>query len=217
MLGINNLIWTEGRNIIIILLIVMIVGGLVWHPLFYLGLVLLIWTFYFFRDPERHCIMACSDDSVILCPADGRVVDIVHISDKSLEDNYSYKISIFLSAFDVHVNRMPIAGKIIHTEYKPGAFKLAFLPKSSHLNEYNDIAIRDNNGRKILVRQIAGFVARRIRCWIKKGMRLQVGQRYGMIRFGSRVDVFLPACVMIKLKKGQYVFGGQTILGRWRL
>jgi len=213
----SNLIWTEGRTILIIAVLVAIFGFFVWKPLFWMTLLFLIWSFYFFRNPERSCAEALKGERIIVCPADGRVVDIQHDTGSLLEGKFAHKISIFLSAFDVHVNRAPIAGVVNHIEYKPGAFKLAFLPKSSLLNEHNDIIITDDKGRSVLVRQIAGLVARRICCWVNKGERLAVGQRYGMIKFGSRVDIFLPDNVIIDLKKGQYVYGGQTVLGRWMI
>ena len=210
----KNLIWTEGREILAIATVVAILGFFVWIPIFWATLIFLLWSLYFFRNPDRSNTAAEIDSSLILCPADGRVVDIFYDAEKSLEGNFAYRISIFLSAFDVHVNRAPIKGVVTHIKYKPGAFKPAFLPKSSHLNEHNDIVIEDS-GKKIRVRQIAGLIARRIRCWVKKDEELRVGQSYGMIKFGSRVDIFLPENVRIDLKKGNYVYGGKTVLGRW--
>jgi len=210
----TNLIWTQGRTILIVALILTLGAWFVWKPLFIAGLLFLLWSFYFFRDPIRSCPLALSDDRVLVCPADGKVVDVQHSSENIFE-GYPNKISIFLSAFDVHVNRTPMAGKVKKVAYKPGAFMLAFLPKSSELNERNDIIIENEKGDTILVRQIAGLVARRIVCWTTEGSYLKVGEKYGMIKFGSRVDIFLPACVTIEIQKGQYVYGGQTILGRW--
>lgn len=211
----TNLIWTEGRAILIIVLLVAALGFFIWKPICWLSLLFCVWSFYFFRNPERVCSAAQSDDTILICPADGRVVDVVHDPESQLEGTYAHKVSIFLSAFDVHVNWAPMTGTVAKVEYTPGAFKLAFLPKSSLLNEHNDIVMSDDKGRTILVRQIAGLVARRIRCWVKEGEHLTAGQKYGMIKFGSRVDIFLPENVMIGLKKGQFVYGGQTVLGRW--
>jgi len=211
----TNLIWKEGRSIFVVVLLFAFFGFFVWKPLFWLSLLFCVWSFYFFRNPQRICPAARFDDETLICPADGRVVDIQHDPQNQLEREYAYKVSIFLSAFDVHVNWAPMAGNVDTVEYTPGAFKLAFLPKSSFLNEHNDIIISGMQCRKILVRQIAGLVARRICCWVKEGERLTAGQKYGMIKFGSRVDIFLPANVVINVKKGQHVYGGQTILGRW--
>ncbi len=211
----SNLIWTEGRYILLLAVLISIIGLFFSKALFFLSILFILWSFYFFRNPPRTCIPACDDEQIIVCPADGRVVEILHEPNNSIEGSYTYRISIFLSAFDVHVNRSPIAGRVESVKYTPGAFKLAFLPKSSLLNEHNDIIIERDSGQTILVRQIAGFVARRIRCWVSKEEQLSVGQRYGMIKFGSRVDIFLPSSVRIDLEQGQYVYGGQTVLGRW--
>lgn len=210
----TNLIWTEGRKVLISAFALTVFACLLYKPLAIGGLIFILWSFYFFRNPRRICPAAQSDDTILVCPADGRVIDIQYNQKNSFE-GYAYKVSIFLSAFDVHVNWASISGNVIQICYKPGAFMLAFLPKSSLLNEHNDIIIKDENGRRILVRQIAGLIARRIRCWIKEGENLTIGQKYGMILFGSRVDIFLPDSVVVEITKGCTVYGGQTILGRW--
>jgi len=210
----NNLLWTQGLPIVIVLAAVMIFSMLFFKPLFYVAIGFFIFSLYFFRNPDRMCKEALDDPAVLVCPADGKVVDIVYDKENNL-DGYAQRVSIFLSAFDVHVNWAPMSGMVKEVVYKKGAFKLAFLPKSSELNERNDLLISDQNGKTIKVRQIAGLVARRICCWVKEGETVKAGQKYGMIRFGSRVDIFLPADVKINVGIGQRVYGGQTVLGRW--
>jgi len=210
----TNLIWREGRAILISALILTVLFWFLYKPLALVGIIFVFWSFYFFRNPQRICFAALSDDTILVCPADGRVVDITYDPESNLE-GYAYKVSIFLSAFDVHVNWIPVAGEVVNIHYKSGVFMFAFLPKSSLLNERNDAVIEGKDRRTILVRQIAGLIARRICCWVNKGEHLTVGQKYGMIKFGSRVDIFLPNMVVLEVKKGQYVYGGQTILGRW--
>ena len=155
-------------------------------------------------------------DRVIIAPADGKVVEIVHDEHAQLEEGFAYRVSIFLSPLDVHVQRTPIAGTIKKTEYRRGAFMVAYAPKSSNLNERNDIIIMSADGFTIKVRQIAGIVARRILCWVKAGEQVSAGVPFGMIRFGSRVDVFLPPSIDLAVKKGDRVVGGLTVLGRRR-
>lgn len=221
----KNLIFSEGRNILIFSLAT--VGfSFILHMLlknnyytlsfialliFIVGIIFIFFTIYFFRNPNRY-ILYQEDDPILICPADGRIVDI---SEGNFE-GYNKKISIFLSPFNVHVNWVPMDGKILDIKYKEGQFVAAYVPKSSLLNERNDIIIEHKDHGKILVRQIAGRVARRIICWIKKGDEVKSGQKYGMIKFSSRVDVFLPENVTLEIKLYQRVTGGKTILGRWK-
>jgi phosphatidylserine decarboxylase len=210
----NNLIFSEGLVILLVLLASALIGFLWFRPLLYVSVGLLLFCFYFFRNPERIHEVALHDSTLLLSPADGRVVDIQFDENNGLE-GYAYKISIFLSVFNVHVNRMPCTGVIEEIKYKKGVFVPAYVPKSSELNERNDIIIRRDDGSSLVVRQIAGIIARRIRCWVRQGSLIPVGSRYGMIKFGSRVDIFLPACVDLSIVKGQRVYGGSTIIGRW--
>jgi len=210
----SNLLWTEGIQIVVVLAALGIGAFFVYKPLIYVVVALFLFSLYFFRNPERECPQAQSDDALLICPADGKVVDVQYDPDNGIE-GYARKVSIFLSPLDVHVNWTPVAGVVQEVIYKPGTFTMAFLPKSSLLNERNDICIRAHNGRTLVVRQIAGTVARRICCWVQKDATLTTGQKIGMIRFGSRVDVLLPAQVELYVGVGQRVFGGQTILGRW--
>src|SRR3990167_8188136 len=206
----SNLLWTAGWPIALFLAVLFVIS-LFFNKLFYILIPLFIFTFYFFRNPERSCIEK-DDNSAIISPSDGKVLSV----EKGSFEGYQQKISIFLSPLDVHVNWIPYSGIIEAINYRPGKFLMAFEPKSSELNERNDIILKCDNGQKILVRQIAGFIARRICCWVKSGESVNVGQKYGMIRFGSRIEVFLPENVDIEIKEGQKILGGETILGRFR-
>lgn len=202
----SNLLFTEGRVILAVIIGIALLGLFIHKSLLFIAIAAFLFSFYFFRNPERHCLEAEQDSSVLVCPADGRVVDI-----------QPGKISIFLSPLDVHVNRVPCAGVIENITYKPGKFMMAFVPKSSELNERNDVTVVTPEGKKIIVRQIAGTIARKICWWVKEGDRLKTGETFGMIRFGSRVDLlFEPGSIALAIKEGEYVYGGQTVLGRWK-
>jgi len=210
----NNLLWSEGLHIFIVLVVLAVVSLFFFKPLFYLVFAFFIFSLFFFRNPDRVCVESFDDMSVLVCPADGKVVDIVYDENNGLE-GYAQRVSIFLSPFNVHVNWVPMSGVIQDIQYKKGQFKMAFLPKSSELNERNDLLVTDKNSRTIKVRQIAGTLARRICCWVNKGESVRLGQKYGMIRFGSRVDIFLPSDISLNVGLGQKVYGGKTVLGRW--
>ena len=170
---------------------------------------LLLFVTWFFRDPERKIP---EDSNAVVSPGDGKIVEIVEEKDPLLAKDGYTRISVFLNVFNVHVNRVPIAGKIEATRYNPGKFLNASSHKASLDNEQSAILL--NNGHvTILVKQIAGLIARRIVCWAKEGDEYQRGQRYGLIRFGSRVDVFLPEGTEIKVVVGDIVSGGSTIIG----
>ena len=163
-----------------------------------------LFVVFFFRDPERKIPQ---DPSVIVSPADGKVVEIVGQAERTA------RVSIFLSIFDVHVNRAPVDGVVESTQYIPGRFKVAFHPSASVENERNILVI-DHGSYKIKVSQIAGILARRIVCWKKAGDRVSKGERIGLIKFGSRVDLFLPENITPLVKVGDKVKGGSTIVGR---
>jgi phosphatidylserine decarboxylase len=171
--------------------------------------VLGLFVIYFFRDPERQIP---NEPGAVVSPADGRVVEIV---DEPLGENAGKRISIFLSIFDVHVNRAPVAGKISRMDYHPGKFMAAWKEKASDANEQNIITIATPAGEMTL-KQIAGWVARRILCWTRTGDEVKLGQRIGMIRFGSRVDIWLPAEAEILVQRGQHVAGGATQIAQWQ-
>ena len=173
--------------------------------LFGLGFLFVTW---FFRDPERSIP---KEPNVIVSPADGKITEIV-TEKEPINGDICKRVTIFLSVFNVHINRVPIEGTIEDIRYNPGKFLAAFNPKASMDNEQNIILI--NNGRiNILVKQIAGLIARRIVCWPQKGDYCESGQRYGLIRFGSRVDILLPENTKLSIACGDRVSGGKSIIG----
>ena len=164
---------------------------------------------WFFRNPKRNIII---DDNVILSPADGKILDIKEVNENEFFKDDRIKISIFLSITNIHVTRFPISGKIIYNKYHPGKYLLAWHPKSSEKNERTSVVISNNSFGNILYRQIAGAVARRIINYAKTNLEVIQGEDSGFIKFGSRVDIFLPLNSDILVKKGQNVKGGITIL-----
>ena len=175
-------------------------GG--WWVLTALGLVLTVGVGLFFRDPER---IVPQTPGTVVAPADGRVVDI------ATDNTQTRRISIFLSLWDVHINRAPYGGTVRSVVYTPGQFLAAYRPEASRLNEANTVTIEDH-GRTFVVKQIAGVPARRIVCRVRPGEVLEKGQRYGLIRFGSRTDLLLPAAAEVVVQVGDVVRGGETIL-----
>ena len=171
---------------------------------------LTLFVIYFFRDPER---VIPSEAGLIVSPADGRIISIKNEADDNITGEKSVCVSIFLSVFNVHINRIPCEGSVTKTVYNSGKFLPAFCEKASLLNEQNSLVI-DHNNKKIVVRQIAGLIARRIVCWVKEGCQVTRGQRFGLIRFGSRVDLFVPKEIELLIKKGDKVVGGRTIIGK---
>ena len=183
----------------------------IWHYLFYaFEFVVLILTIRFFRVPIWR--KTTLEDDAVLAPADGRIA----ANEVVLEDEYFHdqrrQISIFMSIYNVHINFFPFDGEVTYYKYHPGKFFLAFNPKSSTDNEHNTIILKDKKGREIMVRQIAGFVARRIVCDLQPGDEAIAGEELGMIRFGSRVDVFLPLDADVKVKINNRTVGKETVL-----
>jgi phosphatidylserine decarboxylase len=177
----------------------------------FIFMLITLFIIYFFRDPEREKVVS---DNEIISPADGKILGIWNLDpEKSPLGESAIKISIFMSVFNVHVNRAPISGKITDVKYNPGRFVSANLDKASEENENNRITLLTEGGEKIAFTQIAGLIARRIVCRIKTGDHVDTGQRIGLIRFGSRVDVFLPARSDIKVTPGEKVKAGLTTLG----
>ena len=184
-----------------------------WHYLFYaFELVVLVLTIRFFRVPIWR--KTTIEEDAVLAPADG----VIAANEEVMEDEYFHdkrrQISIFMSIYDVHVNFFPFDGEVTYYKYHPGKFLLAFNPKSSTDNEHNTIILKDKKGREILVRQIAGFVARRIVCDLEAGDEAVVGEELGMIRFGSRVDVLLPLDAEVKVKMNHRTVGKETVLAK---
>ena len=218
---INKRLHEEGTRAILVALTVAVATVVVvnvlwpsqsiWHYLLYvLELVVLVLTVRFFRVPIWR--KTTVEENAVLAPADG----LIAANEEVLEDEYFHdrrrQISIFMSIYDVHINFFPFDGKVAYYKYHPGKFLLAFKPKSSSDNEHNTIVLKDKKGREVLVRQIAGFVARRIVCDLQPGDEAVAGEELGMIRFGSRVDVFLPLDAEVKVRINQKTVGKETVL-----
>ena len=194
-----------------------VLGGLVlaiialwlFKPL--IGITLLILTtffLFFFRDPERSIV---APDTAVLSPADGRVMVAGPSTSPTFSSGQWQQISIFLSPMDVHVNRLPVGGRVVAVKYHPGRFLPAYRSDAGELNEYTEVTI-DHGGQMIVVRQIVGILARRIVCRIKEGDVVKAGDRFGVMKFGSRMDVFLPREAALQTRVGEKVVGGITVL-----
>ena len=206
-------IHAEGYKFLVIAGIITIVFYIFSNFLGLIGLVLTIWVYYFFRDPERVII---DDDNYLVSPADGEVIKVEEVDgpkELGLENKKFKKISVFMNVFDCHVNRTPCAGKIEEILYKPGKFVNASLDKASEDNERNYFKIKDPHNNDIIVVQIAGLVARRIVCETNKNQELSQGDRIGMIRFGSRADVYYENYEPL-VKVGQTAISGETLLAK---
>ena len=204
---------SEGYKFIVIAIVITIIFYNISNFLGLIGLVLSVWVYYFFRDPERIVI---EDDDYLVSPADGEIIkveEVEGIKELGLENKKFKKISIFMNVFDCHVNRTPCAGKVEEILYKPGKFLNASLDKASEDNERNYYKIKDTHGNEIIIVQIAGLIARRIVCETNKGQELKQGQRIGMIRFGSRADVYYENFEPL-VKVGQRAISGETLLAK---
>ncbi len=204
----------EGYPFIAAFLVAAIILGWLWDPLFWIGLGLTLWCTMFFRDPVR--VTPVSDDLVI-APADGRVSAIglaVPPRETGLGDVQMQRISIFMNVFNCHVNRAPMRGRIAVIVHKPGAFLNADLDKASTENERNSLVIETARGELGVV-QVAGLVARRIVCWSRENDQIGAGERFGLIRFGSRLDVYLPRGAAVMVSLGQTTIAGESIIARF--
>lgn len=202
----------EGPKFVAIFAAVTFVLFLIWAPLGILGLALTIWCYYFFRDPARVTPM---DPDLVVSPADGLVSLIepaLPPAELDLGSEPLTRVSVFMSVFDCHVNRAPVAGEVTAIAYRPGKFLSAELDKASEENERNGLVLAMADGTRIGVVQIAGLVARRILCEVSEGARLERGGRFGLIRFGSRLDVYLPDGTAPRVCVGQRMISGETVL-----
>ena len=203
----------EGYKFLAISIIITFIVWLFSNFLTIIMLLITIWVYYFFRDPDR---VAINDNSYLVSPADGLVTDISEINgpeELGLENNKYTRISIFMNVFNCHVNRTPTEGKVEEIFYKPGKFFNASLDKASKENERNYYKILSSNGEEVIIVQIAGLIARRIVCEVSKDQNLKQGDRIGMIRFGSRVDIFFKN-KKILTKPGQNLVAGESLLAK---
>jgi phosphatidylserine decarboxylase len=201
----------EGLPFLIpIILLTVILGIMGWKVWMSLGILFSLFVAYFFRNPRREIPNL---QNIILSPADGRIIHVGECEEGRFLKEKVLKVSIFMSLFDVHLNRVPISGKVLERNYLPGRFFVASVEKSSLLNEQNAVILETEDRMKILLIQIAGFVARRIVCYAKTGDTLRKGEIFGLIRFGSRVDLYLPPAVKPIIRVGQHVKGGESIIG----
>jgi len=200
----------EARWILAVLVVLTVIGGLLFKWVALLGVLLILYTFYFFRDPDRE---APSDPKTIVAAADGIVVEIKEMVEPEVLKTTTKRIAIFLSVFDVHTNRAPIDGSVTYCKDYVGKFLDARQPDATHLNEYQTWAFQ-NSLATLVVRQITGAIARRIVGWSKVGDTLQKGERFGMIRFGSRTEVYVPLDSTVTVEIGDRVKGGETVIAR---
>ena len=202
----------EGRKFVAIFAVVSLVLFLIWEPLGWIGVGLTVWCYYFFRDPDR---VTPTRPGLVISPADGIVSLIepaVPPAELGMGPEPLTRVSVFMSVFNCHVNRSPVAGELVKLAYRPGKFLNASLDKASSDNERNALRLRMADGREIAVVQIAGLVARRIMWWKKEGDWLDRGERFGLIRFGSRLDVYLPEGVAPQVRIGQTMVAGETVI-----
>ncbi len=205
-------IHNEGWRFVGIFAAVTALLAILWEPLGWIGLILTIWCYYFFRDPER---VTPQVDNVVVSPADGIVQMIAKVKapeELKMGNQEFTRVSVFMSVFNVHVNRAPAEGKITHSVYVPGKFLNATLDKASKDNERQLLAMKTKNGKDLCFVQIAGLVARRIVCDAAVGQDYKAGERFGMIRFGSRLDVYLPEGVEPQVVLGQTMVAGESII-----
>ena len=202
----------EGWKFVAAFALITALLALLWEPLGVIGIVLTVWCYFFFRDPER---VTPQIDNVVVSPADGKVQMITKIKgpkELGMEKEEYTRVSIFMSVFNVHVNRAPASGTITKTSYIKGKFFNATLDKASKDNERQLLAMKTDSGKDVAFVQIAGLVARRILCFAKKGTTYKAGERFGLIRFGSRLDVYLPEGVEPQVCLGQTMIAGETII-----
>ena len=175
-----------------------------------IGVIIFVWSITFFRVPTKRKIT--HEENAVVSSADGEIVAIEEVEEKEYFHDKRIQVSVFMSAYDVHVNWFPMDGVVSYVKYHPGKKLFAINPKSSELNERNSVAVRDAKGREVLFRQVAGVMARRIVCNIKEGDKAEVGKEFGMIKFGSRVDFFLPKDADIQVEMGDDITGQVTVL-----
>ncbi len=200
----------DGWPYLVMLLVLMFISYLLWPWLVIIPGLLFLFVLFFFRNPER---AVPGDELDLVSPADGVVMDVERVYEDKFLKGESIRIRIFLNIFNVHVNRSPMAGKVVFQTYRAGKMLPAFKSHASELNEKNYIGI-ENQYLRILVTQVTGFIARRIVCWADVGTELGRGERFGLIKFGSCTELYLPSNITVSVAQGAKVVGGQSILGR---
>ena len=207
--GLSVIVWT------LIIGIIIAVAGLLIHNgfsivLYVIAVLFVGFTLFFFRDPDRN---VPNDPNLILAPADGKIVTIKEVDEDTYMHSQGIQISIFLSLMDVHVNRNPVSGVVEYLKYFPGEYLIAWYDKASERNERAEFGVLHPSGTKVLFRQITGYVARRIVYHISEGDTIKAGERFGMMKFGSRMDIIVPENVVLNVRPGQKTVGGETVLG----
>lgn len=200
----------DGWLYLVILAVLSVLAYLIWTWLAVLPIILFLFTLFFFRNPEREIP---PDELTLVSPADGVVMDVERVFEDQFLNGESIRVRIFLSVFNVHVNRCPMAGTVAFRSYRPGQMISAFKSHASELNEKNYVGIQ-NKHLQILVTQVTGFIARRIVCWVNQGDTVGRGERFGLIKFGSCTEIFVPTNVAIMISAGDKVRGGISVIGR---
>jgi phosphatidylserine decarboxylase precursor-related protein len=200
----------DGWLYLVILAAITFLTYWVWPWLAILPGILFLFVLYFFRNPKRNIL---AEEFSLVSPADGVVMDVERVFEDQFLNGESIRVRIFLSIFNVHVNRSPMAGEVVFRAYRPGKMIPAFKSHASELNEKNYVGIQ-NQHLRILVTQVTGFIARRIVCWVNKGNTVAKGERFGLIKFGSCTEIFVPTNVEIMVAPGDKVRGGESIIGR---
>lgn len=200
----------DGWLYLVILAIITFLAYWVWPWLVILPGILFLFVLFFFRNPKRNIL---AEEFSLVSPADGVVMDVERVFEDQFLNGESIRVRIFLSIFNVHVNRSPMAGEVVFRDYRPGKMIPAFKSHASELNEKNYVGIQ-NQHLRILVTQVTGFIARRIVCWVNKGNTVAKGERFGLIKFGSCTEIFVPTDVEIMVAPGDKVRGGESIIGR---
>ncbi|MBS0151896.1 MAG: phosphatidylserine decarboxylase family protein [Nitrospira sp.] len=190
--------------------VTLLTGLLGWPFVAFLGGIATLFSAWFFRNPAR---VVPQGGNFIVAPGDGKVIAVEEEFEPRYLKERSLRVTIFLNVFDVHINRLPCDGTVENVQYQPGLFMVASKPEATFMNEQNALMIKTDEGIKVLCVQVAGLIARRIVCWISPLDRAVRGERYGLIRFGSRMDTFLPIGTTLRVAVGQRVKGGETILG----
>jgi phosphatidylserine decarboxylase len=207
----KSIVALEGLPFIIPAFVLVIVSAVffpIWATVIFAAVFLFVVAF--FRNPQRQIP---ADPKAVVSPADGKVIEVKEVQEKDFLGGPAIRVCIFMNVFNVHINRIPCGGKVKKIRYFPGKFLVASLDKASEENERNAVLIEGTGGARILVIQIAGLVARRIVSYLKEGDTVRTGDRYGLIRFGSRLDLYLPTSTTIKVKVGDKVSGGRTVMG----